>query len=734
MATPEMSESAPGPASDAQRALQHHSTPERSHESSGSGVSVIYHPSENGSSFESTFEALRISGDHEPDSSIEFILTPPRAPNVPALVVVDDSIIVSPLLDPVTHMPCASPDDAQRRDASSEETTQRTPRPTVLNPLVPPFRAVPIPTADEARPLTGHVILARFHNIIKDGKNMIGELRLDAKVALADLGLKPIPSLHGSALLPYARNPSGVDSFRFSVEEDEEAFSPVEEGVSARPRPGPLPLPGNARYTYAGRLAQQRNSSAPAALGGSANATDATSRGTPQKSATKSPRRRGQGTAAVQQPVLAPEPGSTSHAPKESIGSEDGAAAQSAHEAAILEQRRRSFLQHAQQVQLAQQAQLESLRAQLASTLNLYTAPSPQPFQAGRIAAPSPGLPFSPAHSPQPNSPSFTSPMLFSPPTADVAHFQNVVMGPGGHVRVVDPLELAGLSAHQPAPSTLYQRASVSSPLTDTSSSAWGSAPEASSQSAQVVDQSSSQRGASADKQKSGGRRRAHGRNKNDIGTAKKVLPEQARRKSTTPSFPLRDQERRSSIPPSSKVLPASPTQKRTVPRDDSEQVAKSTEGAVAATNPPDSSDLPRADVGKGASRVKARRAFTEIGNQAADEKQPTADSVKQRRASEPALSASADAIPTLPEPAKHSKQLKKGESQGRSDLDRASMPETSHLSPGRDFSDATCPPSPSTSTTSSSTPVPKASKGKRRWKRRGKKQSAPSPAGETEA
>lgn len=208
MATPEMSESAPGPASDAQRALQHHSTPERSHESSGSGVSVIYHPSENGSSFESTFEALRISGDHEPDSSIEFILTPPRAPNVPALVVVDDSMIVSPLPDPVTHMPCASPDDARRRDASSEETTEQTPRPTVLNPLVPPFRAVPISTADEARPLTGHVILARFHSIINDGKNMIGELRLDAKVALADLGLKPIPSLHGSALLPYARNPS----------------------------------------------------------------------------------------------------------------------------------------------------------------------------------------------------------------------------------------------------------------------------------------------------------------------------------------------------------------------------------------------------------------------------------------------------------------------------------------------------------------------------------------------
>lgn len=208
MAALGMGESGPDTASEARTTIQHHSTPERSHESSGSGVSMIYHPSENGSSFESTFEALRISGDHEPDSSIEFILTPPRAPNMPALVVVDDSIVVAPLPEPVSHMPCASSNDTQRTDASPEETTQPIPRPTVLNPLVPPFHAVPTPTPNEARPLTGRVVLARFHSIIKDGKNMIGELRLDAKVALADLGLKPIPSLHGSALLPYARNPS----------------------------------------------------------------------------------------------------------------------------------------------------------------------------------------------------------------------------------------------------------------------------------------------------------------------------------------------------------------------------------------------------------------------------------------------------------------------------------------------------------------------------------------------
>ena len=346
-----------------------------------------------------------------------------------------------------------------------------------------------------------------------------------------------------------------------------------------------------------------------------------------------------------------------------------------------------------------------------------------------------PGLPFSPVHSPQPISPTFTSPtsLLFSPPTAQAAPLQNVLIGSGGHVRVADPLELVGLSAHQPASPTAFQHASASNPLVHTSTSVRGSAPEESSQSAQVIDQAKLQDGAQADKQKSGGRRRAHGRNKSDIGTAKKVSPEQDRRKSTAPGFPSRDQERKSSIPPSIKVSPASPTRKRTVPRDDSEQVDKAAEAAIAATDLPDSSDLPRGDVGKGASRVKPRRAFTEIGNQA-DEKQPIADSVKQRRASEPTLSASADAILTSPRPAKEPKQPEKGESQRRSDLEQASLPETSRLSPGGDFSDATSPPSPSASTASSSTPVSsKASKGKRRWKRRGKKQAGSASAGQTD-
>lgn len=279
---------------------------------------------------------------------------------------------------------------------------------------------------------------------------------------------------------------------------------------------------------------------------------------------------------------------------------------------------------------------------------------------------------------------------------------------------------------------------SASSPLTDTSTSVRRAVPEASSQSAQVVHQTNLQGGAQAEAQKSGGkRRRAHGRNKSDIGTAKKeVLPKQDRRKSTASSFPSRDQERRSSIPPSIKVSPASPTQKRTGPGDGSGQVVKAAESAIAATDPLVLSDLHRRNVGKGASRVKPRRAFTDIGNQAVDEMQPIADNVKQRRASEPALSGSADTFPNLPAPVKEPMQPKKGEARRRSqDFEQASIPETSRLSPGGGCSeDATSPPSPSASSTSSSTPVPKAPKGKRRWKRRGKKQTALSPAGQTDA
>ncbi|GAA5945009.1 hypothetical protein JCM1841_006307 [Sporobolomyces salmonicolor] len=113
--------------------------------------------------------------------------------------------------------------------------------------------------------------LDAYKLIIIDGKDNIGELTAAAKEALASLGLRPIPSLHGPLSLPYARCPSGIDAFSISAEQGTEPWAnyseDVDEALYRRQRPGPIPLPGNARYTQAGRLAQ-RLVSAPSTFGG----------------------------------------------------------------------------------------------------------------------------------------------------------------------------------------------------------------------------------------------------------------------------------------------------------------------------------------------------------------------------------------------------------------------------------------------------------------------------------
>jgi hypothetical protein len=49
-----------------------------------------------------------------------------------------------------------------------------------------------------------------FEGIVELGKDEYGQLTPLAKEALARLGLKPVPSLHGPINLPYARCASWV--------------------------------------------------------------------------------------------------------------------------------------------------------------------------------------------------------------------------------------------------------------------------------------------------------------------------------------------------------------------------------------------------------------------------------------------------------------------------------------------------------------------------------------------
>lgn len=47
-----------------------------------------------------------------------------------------------------------------------------------------------------------------FGEVIQGGKTALGDLTKEARLALSQLGLKPIPSMHGPLSLPYARCPS----------------------------------------------------------------------------------------------------------------------------------------------------------------------------------------------------------------------------------------------------------------------------------------------------------------------------------------------------------------------------------------------------------------------------------------------------------------------------------------------------------------------------------------------
>ncbi|KAK4057183.1 hypothetical protein OIO90_001678 [Microbotryomycetes sp. JL221] len=93
-----------------------------------------------------------------------------------------------------------------------------------------------------------------FIEIIKNGKDEQGDLTKSARRSLAKIGLKAIPSMHGPLSLPYARCPSGIDAFVFSIDKDEDPYTFLIEDDQRDLHQGQtfkvqkVPLPGNARY------------------------------------------------------------------------------------------------------------------------------------------------------------------------------------------------------------------------------------------------------------------------------------------------------------------------------------------------------------------------------------------------------------------------------------------------------------------------------------------------------
>ncbi|KAM0789275.1 hypothetical protein ACM66B_000116 [Microbotryomycetes sp. NB124-2] len=134
----------------------------------------------------------------------------------------------------------------------------------VLDPKATSFD--PLPSVD----IDDKYVKMSVLDILKHGKDETGELKKEARQALAKMGLKGIPAMHGPLSLPYARCPSGIDAFVFSIDKDEDPYT---FSMSDERNEGPrgnhrakVPLPGNARYANASGARGHRNVSAPAAI------------------------------------------------------------------------------------------------------------------------------------------------------------------------------------------------------------------------------------------------------------------------------------------------------------------------------------------------------------------------------------------------------------------------------------------------------------------------------------
>jgi len=149
--------------------------------SSGNGSIVLHSLSDttSGSGIDSSFEALQINrtDDSVNDSSIEILVHSP-----PARTGFLATSTTAPLRTPHSRKPSLVVIDEKKELG-------------ILNPAAQAFAPVP--------PM--NCTFETFEEIALYGKDALGDLTDLAKAALARLGLKSIPALHGPLNLPYAR-------------------------------------------------------------------------------------------------------------------------------------------------------------------------------------------------------------------------------------------------------------------------------------------------------------------------------------------------------------------------------------------------------------------------------------------------------------------------------------------------------------------------------------------------
>ncbi|GAA6010301.1 hypothetical protein JCM11491_006256 [Sporobolomyces phaffii] len=235
--------------------------------SSGEDGSIVIHSlssvQNSGSGLESSFEALELGHARHPstDSSLEIIVHSSPGPSTGFLAFSGTSQgtqTVPPVLSALAEPSAGGggPQEERHSRRSSLVAIDEKKELALLNPVAREF-SLPTPKSST---------LSAVERIILFGKDEYGQLTTESKEALARLGLKPVPSLHGPLNLPYARCASGIDAFIASDNPDGEPWGDDGQAEGGHPqRTHPIPLPGNSRYTQAGRLAM-RYASAPATL------------------------------------------------------------------------------------------------------------------------------------------------------------------------------------------------------------------------------------------------------------------------------------------------------------------------------------------------------------------------------------------------------------------------------------------------------------------------------------
>ncbi|BGP48898.1 hypothetical protein JCM10450v2_004777 [Rhodotorula kratochvilovae] len=578
--------------------------------------SIVYRPRKSDSSFASSFEALSIT------DSVAALVADSSAPksSSPGQEGAAD-LPPSPAHEGSPLAPKSATSIAPNASDPFEATPSKsTSHPGLLNPAAPTFASRPWYARGRATP-----IAIRFASIVQYGKDANGDLTRDAQRAMESIGLKAIPSLHGTPLLPYSRNPSGSDAFRFTVDGGEQGFERIpDEEIEyfASLRAAPLPLPGNARYTPSGRqtLAKQRNASAPAekTSGGSSHQATGGSRRaatTPASSSTFSSR------AAVGMPTTA---ASVLQQHQQFYMLQQ---MQQAHDDAWA--RQATLAQQAQQVQLS--TQFLPYSPELSSPITPFSPFSPVSPSDSYSFGPS-MAPFSPPyfHSPHvPFVPPVQPPFVDSSTLLEIATQQSVGSGyPGGSGTETTSGQSTRVTSYETAPDLDSEAERC------VQAGEWYDANE--QQDAFAASTSSRRRPSRVEafsQRRHGGKHRS---TLSDATVTAHTYLEQGRRKSAMASFPppggVRKSSIASTIPPGPRhvssaahiqyaprsALNSPAASRRTSIVETVEPVSSSSETATAPYRPPmrrrDSTQL-SVPPGLAASTKPASRAFSDIGN-----------------------------------------------------------------------------------------------------------------------